>query len=131
MTNDVVIRGGIIIDGTGAAGTRADVGLSGSVIREIGTNLTGDSVIDADGLVVAPGFIDVHTHYDAQVLWDPWLTPSAQYGVTTLVMGNCGIGVAPTAPGDDRYLAQLLASVEGMPEEVLLSALPWSWRSYG
>jgi N-acyl-D-aspartate/D-glutamate deacylase len=133
VETDLLLQGGTIVDGSGEPAFVGDVRIAAGKIAEVGHGLSsaGAQCIDVSDLVVAPGFIDVHTHYDAQVFWDPLLAPSSQYGVTTLVMGNCGIGVAPTAPGDDRYLAQLLASVEGMPEEVLLSALPWSWRSYG
>jgi len=94
--NELVIRGGTVVDGSGSVGVRSDVGISNGRITEIGLGLEGDRLLDAEGCVVAPGFIDIHTHYDAQVFWDPALTPSCYHGVTTVVAGNCGFFVAPT-----------------------------------
>ena len=108
MTGSVVIKGGTVMDGTGAAGVVADVRLVGGRVDAIGRKLDGDVAIDASGRVVAPGFIDIHTHYDAQVFWDPALTPSCFHGVTTVVAGNCGFSVAPTRVGDRSLIAHTL-----------------------
>ena len=96
MTHSLVIRGGTVVDGTGAPARRADVAIDGDTIAEIGDGLSGTREIDASGHVVTPGFVDIHTHYDAQVFWDPALTPSCFHGVTTVVTGNCGFSIAPT-----------------------------------
>ena len=98
MTADIVIKGGTVFDGSGAPGRPADVAISGGVITEIGPDLRGDRELDASGCAVTPGFIDIHTHYDAQVFWDPALRPSSFHGVTTVVAGNCGFAIAPTRP---------------------------------
>ena len=100
MSQTTVIRGGTVVDGTGAPGLRADVAMSDGHITEVGRNLKGDVTVEADGCAVAPGFIDIHTHYDAQVFWDPALTPSCFHGVTTVVAGNCGFSIAPVKPAD-------------------------------
>src|SRR2546421_8617296 len=96
MPADIVIRGGTVFDGTGAPGRAADVAISDGVITEIAPNLRGERELDASGCAVTPGFIDIHTHYDAQVFWDPRLSPSSYHGVTTVVAGNCGFAIAPT-----------------------------------
>src|SRR5256714_8565968 len=117
---DTVIRGADVVDGSGGPRRRADVGISDGVITTIGR--VGDSAhrtFDGDGLVLSPGFIDVHTHFDAQVFWDPYLTPSCLHGMTTIVGGNCGFSVAPLAPPHAEYLMSMLARVEGMPLETL------------
>src|SRR5216683_262953 len=98
MAADLVVKGGTVVDGTGGPGRRVDVAITGDRIVEIGDDLDGAVVVDAGGMVVAPGFIDIHTHYDAQVFWDPALTPSCFHGVTTVVAGNCGFSIAPTRP---------------------------------
>jgi N-acyl-D-aspartate/D-glutamate deacylase len=129
---DVVIRGGAVVDGTGTPARRADVAVKGDRIVEIG-EVTGESaeVVDATGKVVAPGFIDVHTHFDAQVFWDGALTPSPLHGVTTALAGNCGFTIAPLSDNaaDGDYLMRMLARVEGMPLESLRNGVPWNWKS--
>ena len=112
--SELVIKGGTVVDGTGAPGRRADVAVDGGRITEIGADLTGDRVLDAEGHVVSPGFIDIHTHYDAQVFWDPQLTPSCFHGVTTVVAGNCGFSIAPTRPEHVDLIARTLENVEDM-----------------
>ncbi|HEX4217665.1 MAG TPA: amidohydrolase family protein [Acidimicrobiales bacterium] len=129
---DVIIRGGHVVDGTGAPRRRADVGVVDGRIVEVGTVVDeAASVVDASGMVVTPGFVDVHTHFDAQVFWDPALTPSPFHGVTTALAGNCGFTIAPlsTDPADGDYLMRMLARVEGMPLESLQQGVPWSWTS--
>src|SRR6476646_7701074 len=125
MANETVIKGGTVYDGTGAAGVRADVGIAGGRVTEIGPNLDGERVLDAGDCVVAPGFIDIHTHYDAQVFWDPALTPSCYHGVTTVVAGNCGFSIAPTRPTDRDLLGRTMEKVEDMDPECLAAGIPW------
>ncbi|MFM7063065.1 MAG: N-acyl-D-amino-acid deacylase family protein, partial [Actinomycetes bacterium] len=132
MSYELVIRGGTVIDGTGAAGVRADVAVSGGRIVAIGDELRGDRELDATGHVVAPGFIDVHTHYDAQVFWDPDLTPSAFHGVTTVVAGNCGFSIAPVRSEGVGILGRTLQHVEDMSLDTLTVGVPWSeFESFG
>src|SRR5213080_3922982 len=125
MSADLIIRGGTVIDGSGAPGRQADVAVSGDRITEIGDDLDGRRTLDATGHVVAPGFIDIHTHYDAQVFWDPQLTPSCFHGVTTVVAGNCGFSIAPTRPEHVDLIARTLENVEDMDPECLAIGIPW------
>ena len=132
MSPDLVIRGGTVIDGTGAPGVRADVAVTDGRITAIGADLdAGDArVLDADGLVVAPGFIDIHTHYDAQVFWDPELTPSCFHGVTTVIAGNCGFSIAPTRPEHRDLIARTLENVEDMDVATLAAGIPWDFSTF-
>ncbi len=128
--HDVVICGGSVIDGTGAPRRTADVAIKGGRIIAIGRDVgTGRRTIDADGLIVSPGFIDVHTHLDVQGFWDPALTPSPLHGVTTVVGGNCGFSVAPLDADAAAYLLPMLSRVEGMPVTSLELGVPWDWTS--
>jgi N-acyl-D-amino-acid deacylase len=122
---DVVIRGGTVVDGTGAPGRRADVGVTGGVISEIDDHVDAPRVLEADGHVVTPGFIDIHTHYDAQVFWDPGLTPSSLHGVTTVIAGNCGFSIAPVRPEHRELLVGTLQHVEDMSPDTLFAGVPW------
>ncbi|HEX9505930.1 MAG TPA: amidohydrolase family protein, partial [Acidimicrobiia bacterium] len=130
MTNVLVIRGGTVIDGTGSPGVQADVAVADGRIAEIGSGLTGDHTLDASGCVVAPGFIDIHTHYDAQVFWDPALTPSCFHGVTTVVAGNCGFSIAPTRPEHHDTIARTLENVEDMNVATLAAGIPWDFVTF-
>jgi N-acyl-D-aspartate/D-glutamate deacylase len=129
---DIVITGGTLVDGTGGPGRRADLGIRGGRIASIGeVSEPAREAIDARGKVVAPGFVDVHTHYDAQVFWDATLSPSPFHGVTSIVGGNCGFSIAPLSDSAGEYLMRMLARVEGMPLESLQVGVPWDWRSFG
>ncbi|MDG2303387.1 MAG: D-aminoacylase [Candidatus Binatia bacterium] len=127
---EILIRGGTVIDGTGAPGQEADVLIRDGKIAEIGTGLRAKEEIDAGGCVVTPGFIDIHTHYDAQVFWDPALTPSCFHGVTTVVVGNCGFSIAPTRPEHRETIALTLESVEDMNPATLAAGIPWDFETF-
>lgn len=128
---DLVIRGGTIADGLGGELYEGDVAVSGGRIVEVGrVAAKGSEEIDAKGKLVTPGFVDVHTHYDGQVTWSQDISPSSQNGVTTAIMGNCGVGFAPCRPADRERLIQLMEGVEDIPEPVLAAGLPWKWESY-
>ena len=129
---DVVIRNGLVVDGTGNPGQTADVAIRDGRIVAIGeVSGNGNHEIDAEGLVVAPGFVDVHTHFDAQVFWDTTLSPSPLHGVTTVISGNCGFTIAPLEPEHGDYMMRMLARVEGMPLASLQQGVPWNWRTFG
>ncbi|MEM8619493.1 MAG: amidohydrolase family protein [Actinomycetota bacterium] len=130
--HDLVIRGGTVVDGTGAASRSADVAVDGDRITAVGrVDSAGRRTIDADGLVVAPGWVDIHTHYDGQVSWDPELAPSSHHGVTTAIMGNCGVGFAPVRGGDEGFLIELMEGVEDIPGTALHEGIDWRWESFG
>ena len=132
MSLDVVIRGGTVVDGTGGPARAADVGIAGGRIVEVGrVTDTAAHEVDADGALVTPGFVDIHTHYDGQATWDEHLQPSAGHGVTTVVMGNCGVGFAPVRPGDHDQLIELMEGVEDIPGAALHEGLAWDWGSIG
>jgi N-acyl-D-amino-acid deacylase len=132
MKYDIVIRNGLVVDGTGAPGRVADVAVQGDRIAAIGeVSGTGRREIDAAGRIVTPGFVDIHSHLDAQVAWDPILSSSCWHGVTSVVIGNCGVTFAPCKPEDRRFLAEMMESVEDIPAEGILNGLPWDWVSYG
>jgi len=128
---DVVIRGGTVVDGSGAPPRTADVGIIGDRIVEVGDiSARGAREIDADGLLVTPGFVDIHTHFDGQATWDPILAPSSQHGVTTVAMGNCGVGFAPAHPDRHDWLISLLEGVEDIPGTALAEGMTWGWESF-
>jgi N-acyl-D-amino-acid deacylase len=137
MNHDIIIRNGLVVDGTGAPARRADVGIRGDLITEItelddgGIETTGKREIDAEGRLVTPGFVDIHTHLDAQLAWDPIGTSSCWHGVTSQVMGNCGVTFAPCRPEDRATLAEMMESVEDIPRDAILESLEWDWETYG
>jgi N-acyl-D-amino-acid deacylase len=127
----IVLRGAKVVDGSGTPGRAADVVVDGTKITAVCAPGEGDGeVVDLGGLVLAPGFVDCHTHYDAQVLWDPDLTPSSDHGVTTAVLGNCGFGIAPTRPEHRETIARTLENVEGMALEALVEGIDWSFETF-
>ncbi|MEO5901844.1 MAG: amidohydrolase family protein, partial [Ilumatobacteraceae bacterium] len=134
MSAVTVIRGGTLVDGTGSPGRHEDVAFADGVIIAVGPDLVADypdaEVVDATGQVVAPGFIDIHTHFDAQVFWDPALTPSCYHGVSTVVAGNCGFSIAPTRPADRDLIAHTLEKVEDMDPASLNAGIPWEFETF-
>jgi N-acyl-D-aspartate/D-glutamate deacylase len=131
MAHDLVIRGGRVVDGSGAAVRTADVAVDGAAITAVGrVGDRGRREIDADGALVTPGFVDIHTHYDGQATWDDQLAPSSWHGVTTVVMGNCGVGFAPVRPADHERLIELMEGVEDIPGSALHEGLSWSWETF-
>jgi N-acyl-D-aspartate/D-glutamate deacylase len=131
VSADLVIRNGLVVDGTGAPARRADVAIVGDRIVEVGDDISqGRREIEAKGLMVTPGFVDPHTHYDGQATWDPWLAPSSQHGVTTVAMGNCGVGFAPVAPERHDWLIAMMEGVEDIPGTALHEGLRWGWESF-
>jgi N-acyl-D-aspartate/D-glutamate deacylase len=128
---DLVIRGGTIVDGSGNAGYVADLAINGDSIAAIGLNLAaGKEEMDASGKIVTPGFVDIHTHYDGQATWDPEMAPSSWHGVTTVVMGNCGVGFAPAKPDKHQWLIGLMEGVEDIPGTALAEGMSWDWESF-
>ena len=135
MSDALVIRNGFVVDGSGAPGSHADVVVEDGRIAAVvapGTAPTAGAgrVFDADGRLVTPGWVDVHTHYDAQVSWDPWMTPSSWHGVTTVVMGNCGVGFAPADPARHEWLIELMEGVEDIPGSAMTEGITWEWESF-
>lgn len=129
---DIVIRGGIVVDGTGNPGFEADVGLAGGAIVAIGKiTERGAEEIDARNKIITPGFVDIHTHYDGQAMWDNHLAPSSWHGVTTAIMGNCSVGFAPCKPEDRERLIELMEGVEDIPAPAMHEGLDWQWHSFG
>src|SRR5580658_931136 len=132
MAHDLVIRGGQVADGLGGEPRPADIAVDGTTITAVGT-VTGAGLeeVDADGLLVTPGFVDIHTHYDGQATWDDCLAPSSWHGVTTAVMGNCGVGFAPVRPDAHDRLISLMEGVEDIPGAVLDEGIEWTWEGFG
>ena len=131
MTLDLLVRGAEVVDGSGAPRFRADVGVAGGRIAEIGRiRAPAKRVVDGDGLILAPGFIDGHTHMDAQVAWDPLGSCSCWHGVTSVIMGNCGFALAPCRPGEREWIARCLEAVEDIPASAMMAGIDWSWESF-
>jgi N-acyl-D-aspartate/D-glutamate deacylase len=129
--HDLVIRNGNIVDGSGKKSFLGDIAIDDGKITKVGEVInSGKKEIDADGNLVSPGWVDIHTHYDGQVCWDPYLTPSSWHGVTTVVMGNCGVGFAPVKPGDENFLIQLMEGVEDIPGTALHEGIDWEWETF-
>src|SRR4051794_9248211 len=130
-TFDLIIRGGTVVDGLGADPFVGDVAITDGVIAAVG-DVSGEATreIDATGLLVTPGFVDLHTHYDGQAVWSERMTPSSAHGVTTAVMGNCGVGFAPCRPEDQDVLVDVMAGVEDIPGVVMVDGLPWTWETF-
>ena len=132
---DLVVRNGQLVDGTGSPARRADVVVDDGRVVEVvpageAPTASAHRVVDADGRLVTPGWVDVHTHYDAQVTWDPWVTPSSWHGVTTVVMGNCGVGFAPAAADRHAWLIELMEGVEDIPGSAMTEGITWEWTSF-
>ena len=130
MGFDTIIKGGRVIDGSGLPMRIADVGIKDGIVTDVGHLDGARRVIDADGLMVIPGIVDAHTHYDPQLSFEPYGTSSCFHGVTSVVAGNCGYSIAPCRPEDHPYLTALFAKVEGMTPSVLEQGLPWDWESF-
>ena len=133
MAHDLIIKGGSVVDGTGSEAFQADIAIDGDSITRIG-NLTDASAartIDASGKIVTPGFVDLHTHLDAQVGWDPEMKSSSYHGVTTALIGNCGVTFAPVSKANHRTMAELMEAVEDIAADAIMDGLPWNWTSYG
>ena len=132
--HELVIRGGLVVDGTGAEPRQADVAVDGGVITAVDAKVSGRGAreVDADGLTVTPGFVDIHTHFDGQATWDGMLAPSSIHGVTSLVMGNCGVGFAPARPTPEQHqwLIGMLEGVEDIPGTALAEGLSWDWETF-
>src|SRR5580700_6561188 len=129
--HELIVRGGTLVDGTGAEPRIADVAIDGGVITEVGgVTASATRTIEADGLLVTPGWVDIHTHYDGQATWDPVLAPSSWHGVTTLVMGNCGVGFAPAQPNRHDWLIGLMEGVEDIPGTALAEGIEWEWETF-
>jgi N-acyl-D-aspartate/D-glutamate deacylase len=132
MTHDLIVRGGTVVDGSGTPARTADVAVRDGVIVEVGrVDGSARRTVDADGLLVTPGFVDIHTHFDGQATWDPHLTPSCWHGVTTAILGNCGIGFAPVAPDRHEWLIDLMEGVEDIPGSALAEGITWEWETFG
>jgi N-acyl-D-amino-acid deacylase len=130
--HDLVIRNARIVDGTGAPASSGDVAVDGGRIVSVGARAgAGHREIDAAERLLTPGWVDVHTHYDGQVSWDPYLTPSSWHGVTTVVMGNCGVGFAPVRPGSEDFLIRIMDGVEDIPGAALAEGIDFRWESFG
>src|SRR3954467_4873222 len=128
--HDLVIRGGNVVDGTGGPARTADVAITDGVVTEVGkVDGAARETVDADGALVTPGFVDIHTHYDGQATWDPHLTPSGWHGVTTIVMANSGVGFAPVRPDRHGWLMGLMEGVEDIPGAALSVGIKWDWES--
>lgn len=131
MQHDLVVRGGLIVDGSGGAPFIGDIAISHGLIAAIGrVDGKGATEIDAQGRIVTPGFVDIHTHFDGQATWDSRMSPSSQHGVTTVLMGNCGVGFAPCRPSERDMLVKLMEGVEDIPEVVMVEGLPWNWETF-
>jgi len=132
MAYDIVIKNGTVVDGTGRPPYRADVAVQGDRIAAVGKCTdSAKRTINAEGHLVTPGFVDIHTHLDAQICWDPIVSSSCWHGVTSVVMGNCGVTFAPCRPQDRDYLAHLMESVEDIPAATIMAGMQWNWETYG
>ena len=128
---DLLIKGGLVVDGSGSEPVHADVGIDGDRIAAVGSKLpVARRTIDARGCVVAPGFVDIHTHYDGQASWDSEFRPSSVHGVTTAVMGSCGVGFAPARPADRARIIALMEGVEDIPGAALAEGINWRWQTF-